>query len=477
MTSVETGGGTPAPGAPPARATVSTGTLGAGASPDTATPGTGAAPDTATPDTRTAPRTGTPDTRTAPRTGTPGAGAVPGTDVPVGAGRAGRLPALDGLRGVAILGVLLFHTGQLSGGFLGVDLFFALSGYLITDLLLRETDATGTVSPAAFWARRARRLLPALAAVLASVTVLVRAAGPPGLLRTTLDDGPWVQLNLLNWHLLAESAGYWDRFGPGRVFEHLWSVAVEEQFYLVWPVLVLVLARGGGPMEVRRRLAVAAGLGSAVSLALMIALVDAADPSRVYTGTDTRAFSLLLGALVATRPVRDVPARAAGRSAGAVSVLLAAGIVTAWTFVDGTDSLWLFHGGLFAHSLASALLIGLCVRAPRTWLAVLLARQPLRWFGLVSYGLYLWHWPVIVLLSPHLAGLGEWSRTVLVCAVSTGLAALSKYLVEDPVRYRAGWARGRGGALAFAALMTGLAALWWAVPAPAPATVDITRLE
>jgi peptidoglycan/LPS O-acetylase OafA/YrhL len=385
------------------------------------------------------------------------------------------LPALDGLRGVAILGVLLFHTGHLSGGFLGVDLFFALSGYLITDLLLREVEATGAVSLVAFWGRRIRRLLPALAVMLAGVTVFVRALGPADVVRTTLADGPWVQLNLVNWHLLAESAGYWDRFGQARVFEHLWSIAVEEQFYVVWPVLVLIIARCGR-RRADGRVAVAAALASAVSLVLMTELVDAADPTRVYTGTDTRAFSLLLGAPVATRPVRAVLSRALGRRAGAVSALLVIGIGTMWSLADGVNSHWLFTGGLFAHSLAAALLIGLCVQTPHVWVAELLARKPLRWLGLVSYSLYLWHWPVFVLLSPERTGLGGWPRTLVVCAVSIGLAALSKYLVEDPIRFRARWARGRGGLVAFTAVMIGLAVLWSALPAPAPPSVDVTDL-
>ncbi|MGH3374024.1 MAG: acyltransferase family protein [Actinoallomurus sp.] len=385
-------------------------------------------------------------------------------------GRKPHLPELDGLRGVAILGVLLFHTGHLSGGFLGVDLFFALSGYLITDLLLREIEATGAVSPAAFWGRRIRRLLPALAAMLVGVTVLVWAVGSPDMVRTTLADGPWVQLNLVNWHLLAESAGYWDRFGAARVFEHLWSIAVEEQFYLVWPVLLLIIARCG--RRVDRRVAVTAAVGSGVSLVLMVTLVSSADPTRVYTGTDTRAFSLLLGALVATRPMRALLARTVGRCAGAVSVLLVVGIGTSWSLVDGVNSLWLFTGGLFAHSLAAALLIGLCVQAPQALVVRVLAWRPLRWLGLISYSLYLWHWPVIVLLSPQRG----WIRTAVVCAVSVGLAALSKYLVEDPIRFHATWARGRSGVLAFAALMVGLAVLWLALPAPAPATIDITKL-
>lgn len=386
-------------------------------------------------------------------------------------GRKPHLPALDGLRGVAILGVLLFHTGYLSGGFLGVDLFFALSGYLITDLLLREVQATGAVSLVAFWGRRIRRLLPALATMLAGVTVLVWALGPPDMVRTTLADGLWVQLNLVNWHLLAESASYWDRFGPERVFEHLWSIAVEEQFYLVWPALLLIIARWG--RRVDGQVAVVAALASAASLVLMIMLVDSADPTRVYTGTDTRAFSLLLGALVATRPVRALLARAAGRWAGAVLVLLAVGICTAWVLVDGVNSLWLFTGGLFTHSLAAAVLIGLCVQVPRgTLVAKVLAWQPLRGLGLISYSLYLWHWPVFVLLSPQ----HGWIQTAAAWTVSIGLAVLSKYLIEDPIRFRAKWARGRSGLLAFVALMIGLAALWLTLPAPAPATIDITEL-
>jgi peptidoglycan/LPS O-acetylase OafA/YrhL len=384
-------------------------------------------------------------------------------------GHTPHLAVLDGLRGAAILGVLLFHTGHLSGGFLGVDLFFALSGYLITDLLLREVEATGSASLIAFWGRRIRRLLPALAAMLAGVTVLVWAVGSPEMVRTTLADGPWVQLNLVNWHLLAESAGYWDRFGPARVFEHLWSIAVEEQFYLVWPVLLLVIARYG--RRVDRWVAVAALAASVVSLVLMITLAGA-DPSRVYTGTDTRAFSLLLGAMVATRPMRALMARMPGRAAGTATASLAVGIGVLWGLADGVDSRWLFTGGLFAHSLAAALLIGACVRAPRTVVARVLAWRPLRWLGLISYSLYLWHWPVFVLLSPQRG----WIRTAAAYALAIGLAALSKYLVEDPIRFRATWARGRSGLLAFAALMVGLAVLWSALPAPAPAIIDITQL-
>ncbi|WP_194922774.1 acyltransferase family protein [Catenulispora pinisilvae] len=428
------------------------------------------------------------------------------------------LPALDGLRGVAILGVLLFHAGHLGGGFLGVDLFFALSGYLITDLLLREVGDTGSVSLVGFWGRRVRRLVPALAVMLVVVTVVVWGFGAPDLVRSTLSDGPWTQADLVNWHLLAESASYWDSHDAPRVFEHLWSIAVEEQFYVVWPVVVLLIAewarrtgrraeqrderrverRVDGQIEqrvrqpdkrrmeqsdglpaqqrVERWVAASALVISLLSLVLMIALVDPNDPTRVYTGTDTRAFSLLLGAVVATRPVREALARVVGRRGGAVAGVLVVGIAVAWYFANGTGSHWLYAGGLFGHSLAAALLIGLCVQVPGSVVARVLGWSPLRWVGQISYSLYLWHWPVFVFLSPQRLHVAGWTWIAVVCAVSVGLAAASKYLVEDPIRFRAGWARGRGGLVAFVALMVGLAVLWWALPAPAAPAIDITRL-
>ena len=265
------------------------------------------------------------------------------------------------------------------------------------------------------------------------------------------------------------------------MFGHLWSIAVEEQFYLVWPALLLGLAwwarRGGRRVE--RWAAACALLISLVSLVLMIALVDPHDPTRVYTGTDTRAFSLLLGAVVATAPVRDALARAVGRHryGGALAAVLASAIAVAWFLVSGTDSRWLYTGGLFAHSAAAALLIGLCVQAPHSVVATTLARFPLRWVGQISYSLYLWHWPVFVLLTPQRLHLTGWPWAAAVCAVSIAVAAASKYLVEDPIRFRAGWARGRAGLVVFLAVTAGLAALWWLLPVPAAPTIDITELS
>ncbi|MBF8170715.1 acyltransferase [Streptomyces olivaceus] len=383
---------------------------------------------------------------------------------------------LDGLRGIAVLGVLFFHAGHFDGGFLGVDLFFVLSGFLITGLLLEEARARdGRIDLVAFWGRRARRLLPALAVVLVGTLLLVWALGPPNLLRHALDDGPWVAANLANWHFVAERIGYWDS-AQTRVFSHLWSIAVEEQFYAVWPLLLCLAARG---RAAGRRVAAVAGAGAALSLVLMIVLTAPADPTRVYEGTDTRAFSLLLGALAATPPATRLMSRAGERAAGRWSLLLAAGIGAYWIMADGQDSPSLFRGGLFLHALAAALLIALLVRAPRTPAGRLLAAAPPRRLGTISYSLYLWHWPVYLLLSEERLGLQGAGRTAVLLAASVALARLSKVLVEDPVRFRARWARGRTGAIALVAVFAALAALWAAVPQPrtGEGSVDVTRLE
>jgi peptidoglycan/LPS O-acetylase OafA/YrhL len=209
----------------------------------------------------------------------------------------------------------------------------------------------------------------------------------------------------------------------------------------------------------------------------MIVLSDPTIPSRVYTGTDTRAFSLLLGAVAATTWGRAVLARAPGRRAGAGQVLLLLAMAAAWVLVDGPDAPGLFSGGLFAYAVAAAVLIGWCVQESGSTVSRALAWPPLRWVGSVSYSLYLWHWPVIVLLTPRLSGFDGWARTLVMFVASIALAALSKYLLEDPVRYRATWARGTTGAIAFVVLMLALALLWVMLPAPTAPVVDITDLR
>lgn len=397
------------------------------------------------------------------------------TNPPAPPSDAGRVAPLDGLRGLAVLGVLLFHAGRFSGGFLGVDLFFVLSGFLITGLLLKEARARGgRIDLVAFWGRRARRLLPALAAAIAGTLALVWAFGPPSLLRYALDDAPWVVANLANWHFVADQVGYWNA-ADTRVFGHLWSIAVEEQFYLVWPVLLGLVARG--PRADRNVSAVAAA-GAAISLALMVALTVPADTTRVYEGTDTRAFSLLLGALLATAPATRLVEGVGRRATSWISAVLTCAIAAYWITADGQNAPSLFQGGLFLHALAAAVLIACLARAPRTPAGRVLATPVMRWFGLISYSLYLWHWPVYLLLSEERLGMAGWGRTAVILAVSTAAAWLSKVLIEDPVRFRAPWARGRTGAVAVLGTFVALAALWVMVPEPqlGVGTVDTTRL-
>jgi len=271
------------------------------------------------------------------------------------------IAALDGLRGLAVIAVLFFHAGKLQGGFLGVDLFFALSGFLITGLLLAEVDRRGRVGLIAFWGRRFRRLLPAVLVLLVAVTVIVTIVATVPERAATIEDGPWAQFYVANWHAIAGHRDYWASFELPRMFGHLWSLAIEEQFYVVWPIVIGLIAWRA--QRVHRAVAIFCVVAASLSLLWMIALFDPADPTRVYIGTDTRASSLLLGALFATAPMRSVVGRTVRRSAGSFTALIAvivAAIGASWLLVDGPSSQWLFRGGLFVHSLLSATLVALC---------------------------------------------------------------------------------------------------------------------
>ncbi|WP_078875185.1 acyltransferase family protein [Streptomyces sp. NRRL F-5053] len=391
---------------------------------------------------------------------------------PTAAARA-HLAPLDGLRGFAVLAVLLFHAGHLGGGFLGVDLFFVLSGFLITGLLLREVANTGRIAPVAFWARRARRLLPALAVVGTVTLLLTWASGRPSMLRFAREDAPWAAAQAVNWHYITEQIGYWNASGT-RVLTHLWSIAVEWQFYLVWPLVVAVVGRG---RRGHARVAVLAAAGALGSLFLMLDLGQAVDTTRAYEGTDTRAFALLLGALAATAPVRSLAARVPGPLSGAVCAALAGGLGIAWVRTDGEHAPGLFQGGLFVHAAACAVLISLLAAAPEGRAGTLLGSALPRRLGELSYSLYLWHWPVLLLL-PEVPGLGGWGRTALVVAVSLAAAQATKLLVEDPVRYRAPWTTGRRGLIALAAAVAVTVGVWAALPQPpmGAGTVDVGEL-
>ncbi|MFI1539468.1 acyltransferase family protein [Streptomyces anandii] len=388
--------------------------------------------------------------------------------------RRAHIAALDGLRGFAVAAVLLFHAGLVRGGFLGVDLFFVLSGFLITGLLLGEAGR-GRTALGAFWARRARRLLPALVCAVVVTVPATWAWGTSTQLRFALDDVPWVGAQAVNWHYITEQIGYWNA-SDTRVFAHLWSIGVEWQFYLAWPLVVAVAARG---RHAERVVAWLAGTGALLCLALMHSLGAAVDTTRAYEGTDTRAAALLLGALVATAPVRDLARRVPRRAADLVCLVLACALASAWAVTDGEKAPLLFQGGLFLHSLAAAVLIVLMTHVPGTRAARAAGGRLPRRLGEVSYSLYLWHWPVYLLLLPRLSGLGHLGGAAVAIGVSLVAAEVTKRLVEDPVRFRAGWARGRRGPVSVVALGLVGAALWVAVPAPAQGagTVDVSRLR
>jgi peptidoglycan/LPS O-acetylase OafA/YrhL len=385
------------------------------------------------------------------------------------------LAPLDGLRGLAVAAVLLFHAGRLRGGFLGVDLFFVLSGFLITGLLLDEIRRHGHVRLLAFWGRRARRLLPALLVMGVAVLLLADAFGTPAQLALALDDAPWAAAQAVNWHFITEQVGYWDA-SDTRLYSHLWSIAVEWQFYLVWPLVVAIAGRGRAG---RWRVAGTALAGALLSLVLMFHLGQAVDTTRAYEGTDTRAFALLLGAAAAALPVSELVDRLPSAVPDALSALLLCGLAASWALTDGQQAPALFRGGMFLHSLGAALLLALLAAAPGGRTGRLVGgTAPVR-LGEVSYSLYLWHWPVYLLLPASVLGFDGWSRTAVLIGLSLVAAVLSKHLVEDPVRFRARWATGRRGVAALAVAAVLAAGVWAAIPRPHPGagTVDVDRLS
>lgn len=327
--------------------------------------------------------------------------------------RLGYRPALDGLRGVAVGLVMVRHLGQsfgVGGGTVGVGMFFALSGFLITTLLVEERRETGTVSLPRFWARRACRLLPALAVMLAAVVVWF------GLVEHESYKGPAA--------FAALYAGNWAQIG-GRTFgvlAHVWTLAVEEHFYLLWPLVFLVLSR----LRLRTAALVAVGL-AATSTALRLGLFAAGmSPARLQMGTDTRLDGLLLGcaaafALAHWRPRVRLPVAAA-----AAATL--AGLVA----VQPYHSFMLTAG--YVVIPVAALLVILHVVGPGhgSPLASALSWRPLVGVGKISYGLYLWHLPVYAVLLPHLLDLPLAVRSALVMATSVGVATLSYFAVEKP---------------------------------------------
>jgi peptidoglycan/LPS O-acetylase OafA/YrhL len=356
----------------------------------------------------------------------------------------GHKPALDGLRAVAVLSVMAYHFGATwaPGGFLGVDMFFVLSGYLITSLLVVEWDRTSTLDFLGFWARRARRLLPALFLVLGAIAIWAAVVAHRDQLDSIRWDSLWTLFYGANWHFIASGQSYFDLFNEPSPLRHAWSLAIEEQFYLVWPLVAFVclqLARGR-----RWLLGATCVVGIAGATLLMAQLYDRADPSRSYYGTDTRAGQLLVGALLALALLRWSPRTRAGAiSLQALGLLGAAFVV--WAFVDfGDTESWLYRGGFLLFAIATAAVVAAVIHPSRSPVHALLSVRPVRWVGEISYGLYLWHWPVVVAVTGARTGLSGWTLSAARLGLTFGAAALSFYLLELPIR-RGSMFRGRVG--------------------------------
>jgi peptidoglycan/LPS O-acetylase OafA/YrhL/lysophospholipase L1-like esterase len=364
-------------------------------------------------------------------------------------------PALDGLRGVAVVAVVLFHLERLDGGFLGVDLFFVLSGYLITSLLLTEGRSRGAIDLARFWSRRARRLLPALVVMMAGVMVLLLRLTPQPVRARFRGDLLATLGYVANWHRMFASADYWDMFTIPSPLDHTWSLAIEEQFYLVWPLIVILVlggrrrrrrtaetpapgtadgaARDGLASRGEERLRWVALAGAAVSFALLAWTYAPGETNRAYFGSDTRIGASLLGAALATwavqRPRQPAPPPRLERAGWAALAVIG------WMFVttDG-QSPWYYRGGLALFALVSLVVItAVSGRAPGRAARVLSVR-PLRWLGTVSYGVYLWHWPIIVFFTEEHVGVRGIPLDVLRVALTLAAAWVSYVVVERPIR-------------------------------------------
>ncbi len=360
-------------------------------------------------------------------------------------------PGLDGLRGIAILVVLLFHAGVgwAAGGFLGVEAFFVLSGFLITSLLIAEWRRATSIALLAFWGRRARRLLPALFCLVFAVGLhqaVVGAASPaPGL----KGDGLATLLYFGNWRQIATASSYFAATGPISPLQHTWSLAIEEQFYIVWPLLflgicMLVVRRSRRdsldqrPYRVLLTVVGLGVLGSVVTSMLLFASGRGLD--RVYYGTDTRAASILLGAALAlgamsrnawTQPRR----RSSPRHVTAVSLVALIAIVAMVGAVGG-ESRWLYPFGLLGFDLAVVAVIYTVVFHPSALASRLCSLPPLRALGAISYGVYLYHFPLFVWLDAGSTGISGTSLLLLRLAATLLVATISYVVVEQPVRER-----------------------------------------
>ena len=352
--------------------------------------------------------------------------------VPTRATPAHRIAALDGLRGVAVVGVVMYHAGHLRGGFLGVDLFFVLSGFLITGVLLRSHHDYGTIDLKRFWTRRARRLLPALLVVVGVVVPVYSAwFATPTEQTLVRRDALSSLLYVTNWQQIWNGQSYWAATLGASPLRHAWSLAVEEQFYVVWPIVVVLLLRRYRPKALPNALT-AAAIGAGL-LTIVLAVTGTESLSSLYLGTHSRSAALLAGAALAAR--RSVEGRRApGPRPGLEALAVLAAAVYAWMWVTAdVSSRRLYTGGLALSALCAVTLVAAAANPrPGPVIQVLLAR-PLQYLGTISYGVYLWSWPIMQMISVRHTPLRGYELVAVQLAATLAAAVLSWHLLERPV--------------------------------------------
>lgn len=350
-----------------------------------------------------------------------------------------RLDALDGIRTIAVGLVIAFHVSMpyMDGGYLGVDMFFVLSGYLITAGLVRQIRRDGRIDAAAFWARRFKRLMPAALLTIIAVVIWANLAAPVYRHADLGADVWWTTFYVANWHFF-DAGSYFSSDGTVSPLLHMWSLAVEEQFYILWPLLILGaigmtrLWRGERRERIIRLMILIAVIIIAVSVALLYIHSVRSSTNRAYMGTDAKAFEPMLGALAAIVVSYERPAELARRYARPLLWAGGLSMIGLFAVLDGPPPFY-YAGGALAFSLGmTAVILGIAHNLTG-WEARLLAWPPIAYLGRISYGLYLWHWPWAVWLLDESQGFQP-ARALLVVALTFVCAAASYHLVEMPIR-------------------------------------------
>ena len=349
------------------------------------------------------------------------------------------ITGLDGIRAIAVIMVLAYHLklALFKSGFLGVTVFFVLSGYLITGILISEVEEEGTIDLKNFWLRRIRRLVPAVMS-MAVVIIFVSAVVNRVIFTKGCKDFLASVLGFNNWWQIFNKVSYFEAAGVPSPFTHCWSLAIETQFYLIYPLILLgtyklVKSRGEGRAKRGLLFAGVTLLLALISVILMIVLFDPQqDASRVYYGTDTRAFSLLFGALLAILwEYRMVPRRLSASVNMVLGSVSFAVLLVMTIAINGSSNFW-YRGGQFFGTILTVLMV-YAVSGRKTWLSRFLSNPVLKWIGDRSYSIYLWHYPIILLISKGIKA--SWWITLIEIVLSVVLAELSYRFIETPIRH------------------------------------------